>query len=121
MARSGRLFRQTYQFRHVGQFGVVKSQTDPNTGANIPTFQVIKMMHYARKKQTMTEKAQLAGTSYENSITIVIRHNKDLSQLKSLYAKLSDGVYEVINYSVDDESYDSVDLLTLKRTEKIGG
>lgn len=121
MARSGRLYRQTYQFRHVGEFGVSKSKSDQNTGANIPTFQAVKRLHFARNKQTLSEKAQVAGTEYENSIVITIRHNKDLSQIKSLFAKINGDVYEVINYSVDDDSYDSVDLLTLKHTEKIAG
>ena len=41
--------------------------------------------------------------------------------MKSLFAKINGDVYEVISYSVDDDSYDSVDLLTLKHTEKIAG
>ncbi|WP_431815408.1 phage head closure protein [Limosilactobacillus portuensis] len=121
MARSGKLYRQTYQFRHVGEFGVSKSVSDPNTGANIPKFQAVKRLHFARKKQTLSEKAQVAGTEYADSIVITIRHNKALAEMKSLFAKINGDVYEVINYSVDDDSYDSVDLLTLKHTEKIAG
>lgn len=121
MARSGKLYRQTYQFRHVGEFGVSKSVSDPNTGANIPKFQAVKRLHFARKKQTLSEKAQVAGTEYADSIVITIRHNKALSEMKSLFAKINGNIYEVINYSVDDDSYDSVDLLTLKHTEKIAG
>lgn len=51
---------------------------------------------------------------------ISIRHNKDLSTRDVLYAKLDNKLYQVINYSINDDTYNALDLLTLKHVKKVG-
>lgn len=121
MARFSKYYYETYEWRHTCEFGVPSSKYNENTGANIPVFKSLKRVHFAKKKQTMTEKIQVAGTDYENSIVIIVRHQRDLEDVKPLYVKIGDKKYLVINYSADDTSYDSLDFVTIKRVEKTAG
>lgn len=119
MARSGRLYRQTYQFRHVGEFGISKSVESPITGISSPRFSKLFTLHYARRNQTISDRYQAAGTTYEDTTIIVIRHNRDLAAQDVVYVKIDGKLYKCISYSVNDDTYNAMDLLTLKHVKKV--
>ena len=110
---------QPYRFMNVAEFGVPKSVKNAVTGAEIPKFSKICTLHYARRNQTISDRYQAAGTAYEDTVLIVIRHNRDLATRDVLYVKLNDVLYSVISYSVNDDTYNAVDLLTLKHVKKV--
>lgn len=108
-----------YQFNHVAQFGISESKQNEFTGVSTSEFKQIAKLHYAVRNQTISDRLQAAGTSYQDSVMIVIRHNRDLASRDVLYVKIDDKLYRVINYSVNDATYNSVDLLTLSRVKKV--
>ena len=108
-----------YQFNNVAEFGIPTSVENPVTGVNTSTFKQIAKLHFARRNQTISDRFQAAGTSYENTVLIVIRHNRTLSRQKVIYVKMDDDLFKCINYSVNDSTYNSLDLLTLKHVEKV--
>lgn len=125
MARQTRLKQwqqfsyQPYQFNHIAEFGVPVSSENPLTGINEPEFKQIAKLHYARRNQTVSDRYQAAGTTYEDTTLIVIRHNKDIASRDVLYVKIDGKLYSVISYSVNNDSYNSADLLTLKHVKKV--
>lgn len=108
-----------YQFNNVAEFGIPTSVENPVTGVNTSTFKQIAKLHFARRNQTISDRFQAAGTSYENTVLIVIRHNRTLSRQKVIYVKMDDDLFKCINYSVNNSTYNSLDLLTLKHVEKV--
>lgn len=112
--------QQAYLFNHTADFGVPDSKRNPVTGISIPIFSKIATLHYARRNQTISDRYQAAGTEYQDTLLITIRHNRDLSSRKVLFVKLDGKLYKVINYSVNNETFNSVDMLTLKHVEKVG-
>ena len=108
-----------YQFNNVAEFGIPTSVENPFTGVNTSTFKQIAKLHFARRNQTISDRFQAAGTSYENTVLIVIRHNRTLSRQKVIYVKMDDELFKCINYSVNNSTYNSLDLLTLKHVEKV--
>lgn len=108
-----------YQFNNVAEFGIPTSVENPVTGVNMSTFKQIAKLHFARRNQTISDRFQSAGTSYENTVLIVIRHNRTLSRQKVIYVKMDDDLFKCINYSVNNSTYNSLDLLTLKHVEKV--
>lgn len=110
---------QTYMFNHVAIFGISASIQNAFTGASTTEFKQVAKLHYAVRNQSISDRAQVAGTAYQDSVFIVIRHNKDLPKYDVLYVKINDKLYRVINYSVNDQTYNSVDLLTLSRVKKV--
>lgn len=108
-----------YQFNNVAEFGIPTSVENPVTGVNMSTFKQIAKLHFARRNQTISDRFQAAGTSYENTVLIVIRHNRTLSRQKVIYVKMDDDLFKCINYSVNNSTYNSLDLLTLKHVEKV--
>lgn len=108
-----------YQFNNVALFGISESQQNKFTGVSTAEFKQIAKLHYAVRNQTISDRLQAAGTAYQDSVMIVIRHNRDLASRDVLYVKIDDKLYRVINYSVNDATYNSVDLLTLSRVKKV--
>ena len=108
-----------YQFNNVAEFGIPDSVENPFTGVNTSTFKQIAKLHFARRNQTISDRFQAAGTLYENTVLIVIRHNRTLSRQKVIYVKMDDDLFKCINYSVNNSTYNSLDLLTLKHVEKV--
>lgn len=108
-----------YQFNHVALFGISESKQNKYTGVSTSEFKQIAKLHYAVRNQTISDRLQAAGTAYQDSVMIVIRHNRDLASRDVLYVKIDDKLYRVINYSVNDATYNSVDLLTLSRVKKV--
>lgn len=111
---------QPYQFHNVADFGVPASIQNDFTGESKSVFKSLFKLHYARKNQTITHRFQAAGTDYEDTIMIIIRHNKDLALQPVIFVKIDDKLYKCINYSVNNDTYNSVDLLTLKHVSKVG-
>lgn len=107
-------------FDHVAQFGISESQQNEFTGVSTAEFKQIAKLHYAVRNQTISDRVQAAGTAYQDSVMIVIRHNKDLASRDVLYVKIDDKLYRVINYSINDDTYNALDLLTLKHVKKVG-
>lgn len=112
--------QQAYSFNHTADFCVPVSQRNPITGVSIPQLSKIATLHYARRNQTISDRYQAAGTEYQDTLLITIRHNRDLSSRKVLFVKLDGKLYKVINYSINNETFNSVDMLTLKHVEKVG-
>ena len=112
--------QQAYLFNHTADFGVPISKRNQFTGVSVPEFSKIATLHYARRNQTISDRYQAAGTDYQDTLMITIRHNRDLSSRKVLFVKLDGKLYKVINYSINNETFNSVDMLTLKHVEKVG-
>lgn len=110
---------QPYRFTHTADFGVPKSVESPITGISSPRFSKLFTLHYARRNQTISDRYQAAGTTYEDTTIIVIRHNRDLAAQDVVYVKLDGKLYKCISYSVNDDTYNAMDLLTLKHVKKV--
>lgn len=108
-----------YQFNHTAEFGTSETIEDEYTGDATPQFNKLARLHFARRNQTVADRYQAAGTTYEDTTMIAIRHNRDLSGVQPLYVKYNDMLYSVISYSVNDDTYNSYDLLTIKHVDKI--
>lgn len=111
---------QAYQFNRVADFGRPGDEVDPLTGVTSDGFEHIATLHYARRNQTITDRYQAAGTAYEDTLMIVIRHNRQLAKEPVVLVKIGNTTYQVINYSPNSSTYNSVDLLTLKDVKKVG-
>lgn len=110
---------QPYRFTHTADFGIPKSVENPVTGISSPEFSKLCTLHYARRNQTISDRYSAAGTAYEDTTLIMIRHNRDLSSRDVLYVKLDGKLYSVVSYSVNNDTYNSMDLLTLKHVKKV--
>ena len=108
-----------YQFNHIADFGTSNTIEDEYTGDSTPAFKKLARLHFARRNQTIADRYQAAGTTYEDTTMIAIRHNRTLSAVKPLYVSYNDMLYSVISYSVNDDTYNSYDLLTLKHIDMI--
>lgn len=111
---------QIYQFNHVAEFGIPSSELNSFTGVNVPKFKPLMKLHFARRNQSIADRYQAAGTSYQDTLMIVIRHNRQLSSEKVVYVRFNDQLYKCLSYSVNDDTFNAVDLLTLKHVEKVG-
>lgn len=109
-----------YQFNHVAEFGIPASERNAFTGVNVPKFKPLMKLHFARRNQSIADRYQAAGTSYQDTLIIVIRHNRQLSSEKVVYVRFNNQLYKCLSYSVNDDDYNAVDLLTLKHVEKVG-
>ena len=112
--------QQAYMFNHTADFGVPESITNQFTGVSVPKFSKIATLHYMRRNQTVSDRYQAAGTDYQDTLLITIRHNRDLSSRKVLFVKLDGKLYKVINYSINNDTFNALDMLTLKHVEKVG-
>lgn len=111
---------QPFQFNHTAEFGVPTSERNAFTGVNVPKFKPLMKLHFARRNQSIADRYQSAGTSYQDTLIIVIRHNRQLSSEKVVYVRFNDQLYKCLSYSVNDDTFNAVDLLTLKHVEKVG-
>jgi len=105
-------------FNKRAQFGSIKTVTNPNTGGKSKVFVAEITLHYAPKKRTLTQQYTILGTNLEDTILIVIRHNKALN--KKLLVKLSDGkYYDIVGTSPDDSNnIITYDIVTLKLNQQ---
>ena len=109
-----------HQFNHTAEFGIPSSERNAFTGVNVPKFKPLMKLHFARRNQSIADRYQAAGTSYQDTLIIVIRHNRQLSSEKVVYVRFNNQLYKCLSYSVNDDDYNAVDLLTLKHVEKVG-
>lgn len=90
-------------------------------------------LHCYQQKHSMSTIYQTIGTEFENTITIVIRHNQAVydklfgsvnfmhqnDTSKSAIAQFKGIDYKIINISADDSHYGSYDYLTLKAIDGV--
>lgn len=112
---------QAYQFQDVGDFGVSRSTRNHLTGITKPEFEKVARLHFARRNVSVSDRFDAAGTEQQDTVMVVIRHNKQLSNLNEpVFAKLDNKLYKCVSYSVNDSTYNAVDLLTLQHISKVG-
>ena len=105
-------------FHKKAQFGSIQTVTNPNTGGKTKVFVAEMTLRYAPKKRTLTQQYTILGTDLEDTILIVIRHNKALN--KKLLVKLPDGLsYDIVGISPDDSNnIITYDIVTLKLNQQ---
>ncbi|MBD9363843.1 phage head closure protein [Leuconostoc mesenteroides] len=101
------------------QFGTVKSVVNPNTGQKVKQFVSQIGLKYAPRTRSMTQQYSITGTSLEDTILIVVRHNKAIN--KKLIVMLPDKTYyDIVGISPDDSNnVITYDIVTLKLNTSI--
>lgn len=99
-------------------FGKVETVVNEINGNTTQTFVPQLILKYAPKMRTMTQQYTILGTKFEDSILIVVRHNKNLQ--KNLLAKMPDGkYYDIVGISPDDSNkVITYDIVTLKLNQR---
>lgn len=108
---------QPYQFKKKATFGTIKS-VENKAGVNVPTFVGQFTLHYATIKNTIDQKYQALGTGYENTLIIAVKHDSRVSD--SLECQIDGVTHKIVDVSSDDSMYISYDLVTIKKTKKVG-
>ena len=111
---------QPYQFKSTVAFSTVTTQENPYTGIEQTVKHEEFKKHFAKVKQTLTQKYSVLGTKLENSFNIAIRHDKRLQQFDYLIATINGVDYNIMDISFDNETYNSYDLITLSKKEGNG-
>ena len=108
-----------YLFNQIADFGTVKSETNRHTGMQVPTFVKKLTLHVYQQKTTLNRLYEAIGTEYENTLTLVINHNPQVTDL--LRVKYRGKVYRIVNLSPDESAnYVTYDFLTLSLDKKAG-
>lgn len=108
-----------YRMRHKAKFGV-PGETENAMGVTISGFKELFTLHYAKIQLTFNQRYGALGTSLQNKIIIAVRHNPKIKQ--PMFVKLSeDEKYKIVDISTNNDDYISYDLLTLEKTDKVGG
>ncbi|WP_242943221.1 phage head closure protein [Leuconostoc garlicum] len=99
-------------------FGKVETVVNEINGNTMQTFVPQLILKYAPKMRTMTQQYTILGTKFEDSILIVVRHNKNLQ--KNLLAKMPDSkYYDIVGISPDDSNkVITYDIVTLKLNQR---
>lgn len=108
---------QPYQMRHTASFGHPEAKENA-LGVNRNVFVQDFKLHYANINRTMTQRYLAVGTTLEATRTIVVHHDKRLSD--SLLCQIDGETYMIQELSPNDETYNSYDLLILSRVKKGG-
>lgn len=107
---------QPYQMRHKATFGHLASIENAQ-GVNVTKFVEDFTLHYAYINRTMTQRYMAYGTDMQYTRNIAVHHDKRLSD--QMHCKLEDGKeYIISDLSVNDDTYNSYDVLTLDRKTK---
>ena len=107
-----------YLFSEVAEFGVTKTVTNPYSGVNEPIFVKSFSLHVFPQKRTLDMQYRALGTSYQNAITLVVRHNARIND--QLHVKYKGEEYTIINISSDDlANYLTYDFLTLRNVKEL--
>lgn len=110
---------QPYLFNVIADFGDVKSTTNRHTGMQVPHFVRKFSLHVYPQKTTLNRLFAQFGTQYQDSITLVIKHNPAVHD--KLKVKYQGTLYKIINISVDDSAnYQTYDFLSLQKLERTG-
>lgn len=105
-----------HQFKNICEFGVYKSKTNA-FGTSISQYVKSFSLHCYVAKRTANVKYQLIGTKYEDSITLVIRHNEKVE--KNLVVNFKGQEYKIIDIVADEsDNYQKYDFITVSLVEK---
>ncbi|WP_273707179.1 phage head closure protein [Leuconostoc mesenteroides] len=106
-------------FNKKAQFGTIKSGYNPKNGNSIKQFVPQIGLKYAPRTRTMSQQYTIAGTKFEDTILIVVRHNKAIN--KKLIVMLPDkAYYDIVGISPDDSNnIITYDIITLKLNTSI--
>ena len=99
-------------FGHIG-----KGDINPNTGEAMPIFVGDKTVHCGNYTISTTQAISLAGATFTNNVLLVVRRNKDLTDMKKYPRAMYNGEeYRVAGWSIDDE-LNAYNIVTLKKTD----
>ncbi|MDD1383093.1 head-tail adaptor protein [Limosilactobacillus reuteri] len=99
-------------FGHEGGTG----KRNPNTGKIITGFVGDVTVHCGNYSISASQAISEAGSSITDDIILVVRHKKDLTDMKKYpEAQYNGSIYKVAGWSIDDEllAYDTVTLRKL--------
>lgn len=101
------------------KFGTVESVMNEINGNMVNKFVSQLTLRYAPKTRTMTQQYTILGTKLEDTILIVIRHNKELND--QFIAQMPDGKYYTVEGISPDDSNNVItyDIVTLKLNKSI--
>lgn len=105
------------KFKKTADFGTVVSKENA-AGVNVSVFSKLFTLHFFQKNKTITQKYLAVNTNYENTIILVVRHDSRLENCT--HCKFNSILYTIEDYSPDDTDYSSYDLITIKKTSKVG-
>ena len=105
-------------FNHIVYFGEVGSQMGED-GIERDTFIPKFSAKFSPKSRSMTQQYSIFGTELQDTILIVIRHNKSVK--RGLVVKMPNGrAYDIADISSDEQNiYITYDIITLKLNDKI--
>ncbi|MFT8879253.1 MAG: phage head closure protein [Oenococcus sp.] len=97
-----------------GQFGSVKTTTNPHTGSSSEVLNQSFSRWYGVRTRTVSQTYQIFGTDLQDTIDIVIRHDPAIRP--PMIFQDSQGVqYDIVSVAPDDTgSLNAFDILTLK-------
>lgn len=109
---------QPFQMSHIAEFIDPSAVTyvKNKRGMEVAVPKPGMKLHFAYVNQTISQKYQTLGTEYEDSRIIAVQHNPSLTE--SMQCKIGDQKYSVLNVSVNDSTYLSYDLVTIKAVKK---
>lgn len=110
-----------YELNKIAQLGTTESVRNEFTGANLPTFiSQFSKIHYTSIKRTIDQKVGILGTALENTVMIVVRHNPEFENMEKVI--VANGTeYDIVDVSSDDTNqYITYDIITMKKSEKVG-
>ena len=93
-------------------------EINPNTGEPITGFTPLATVHCGEYSLSMNQAISLAGSTVTDNTVLVVRHNKDLNDIKKYpQARYNGDTYRVVGWSIDDEllAYDTVTLRKMDR------
>lgn len=106
-----------YQFKNNVTFSTIIQSQNQYTHMMTEVKKEVFTKKFARVKNTLSQKYSVVGTQYEKSFNIAIRHTKQLEEYDYLIATINGVDYNIIDMSLDNENYNSYDLLTLVKKE----
>lgn len=106
-----------WKFNKVADFGQMKSVYNPNNGSRVTKFVKDFSLHYMIKNRTLNQQYQTLGTTFENTITMIVAHSNKL--IENQLVQINGKTYKIINLSFDDSTQAiRYDYLTLALTTK---
>lgn len=106
-----------WKFNKVADFGSMKSVQNPNTGSRSTKFVKDFSLHYMIKNRTLNQQYATLGTSFENTITMIVAHSNKLTE--NQIVQINGKTYKIINISFDDSTQAiRYDYLTLSANTK---
>lgn len=99
-------------FGHTGD-----GEINPNTGEAMQVFVGDKTVHCGNYTISTTQAISLAGAAFTDNVLLVVRRNKDLTNMKKYPRAMYNGEeYRVAGWSVDDQ-LNAYNIVTLAKTD----